>query len=87
MEFCGKERERNGGFCDLDSRGEVMGYERVLSDGREVVLRCCGHVSGFSTSVWVMGDVAFAVFVNLDGGRERERGMRWRRWCWTCLVG
>ncbi|TID16101.1 hypothetical protein E6O75_ATG09159 [Venturia nashicola] len=48
-------------------------------EGKEDMLQCKGHVSGFATGVWVGSGGAFAIFVNLevvgrvDNSRDERR--------------
>lgn len=43
------------------------GFDVISREGKKDMLQCKGHVSGFATGVWLASDVAFGVFVNLDG--------------------
>lgn len=69
LRFCLGERRGNGGMYELAPGGKFVkaGFDVISREGKKDMLQCKGHVSGFATGVWLASDVAFGVFVNLDG--------------------
>jgi CubicO group peptidase (beta-lactamase class C family) len=43
------------------------GFDLFNPTWSDSALRCAGHVSGFSTGIWISNHLAFAIFVNVDG--------------------
>lgn len=70
LRFCLEERRENREVYELAPEGKFVkaGFDGILREGKEDILQCKGHVSGFATGLWLANDVVgFAVFVNLDG--------------------
>ncbi|RDI79904.1 hypothetical protein Vi05172_g10158 [Venturia inaequalis] len=74
LRFCVEEERRDGAKYELAPGGKFVkaGFDVLVREGKGDVLQCKGHVSGFATGVLVAGDVAWAVFVNLDGVEGAE---------------